>query len=245
MRYFITFILLGLFLFCKAPNEKKTEKVDVVGTIIFKFIPDKKFEGYYCSLKPEILINSNRFDFVPNRAANYYILKENPELLDSLTNLDSYQSKFETNLNFRKCQNCNNEKINCDSIIKEFRMYKIYDTAFYKPDYCENMTLNIFSNSIYNFKNSDSICIVFSFSGTVIKYENIVYGEQTDYRIQTTNTGTKVFDNSHGTCPFERYDSTFIVMDMIDKYDRVKPEIIDSLNLKMTALNKVKIFLYE
>ncbi|MFC0875768.1 hypothetical protein ACE01N_04195 [Saccharicrinis sp. FJH2] len=234
-----------LFFFCNAQNKKKAEQVDIVGTIIFKYTPDKEFDEYYCSLKPEILIRFSKFDLIPNRETNYYILKKNPDLLSSITNPENYLSKFETILNFRNCQSCKSEKIDCDSVIKEFRTYYIYDTLFYKPDYCENMTLNISSNSIYRFNNSDSICIAFTFSGTVMKYENVYIGEQTDYRIQTTNTGEKVFDHSHGTCPFEKYDSTFIAIDKIEKYDSVKPEIIDYLNLRRTDFNNVRVFLYE
>jgi hypothetical protein len=134
--------------------------------VIFKFIPDNKVDGYFCRLKPKIIIDLIRFDFISNRVANYKILKENPEFSNLLGLPENFLTNFETNLCIYKSQYCKNEFINCDSIMKEFNLHNIYDTVFYKLDFIENMTLNIYSNCIYKNKNSDTICIAFLFAGS-------------------------------------------------------------------------------
>jgi hypothetical protein len=245
MRHCITFILLGLSFLCSAQIDKKVKKLNVIGVIIYRFIPDVKFDGYYCSLKPEIIIDTARFDFVSSSASNYTILEKNPEFSNILDIPENYLTNFETNLSIYKSQYCKDNFIKCDSILKEFKTHNIYDSAFYKPDFNEHMTLSIYSNSIFKIKNSDTICIAFSFIGSVIKYENVMFGDQTDYRIQTTDKETKIFDGSHSSCPFEKYNTTFIVLDKVDRFERINKSGIESLGLEFSELIKLKVFLYE
>ena len=245
MRHCITFILLALSFLSSAQSDKKVEKLNVTGVIIYRFIPDFRFAGYYCGMKPKILIGTAYFDFVPNWEANYNILKQNPKFSKVLGTPENYVTSFETNLCIHELNYCKYNCIKCDSILNEFKAHNIFDSAFYMPDFNEHMTLGISSNSIFKVKNSDTICIVFSFTGTVIKYENVIFGEQTDTRIQSLDDGTKIFDDSHSLCPFEKYNTTFIVVDKVERYDRINNKTIESLGLEFSDLTKLKLFLYE
>jgi hypothetical protein len=245
MRNCLIFILLGLSFLCSAQIEKKVERLNVTGVIIYQFIPDIKHDGYYCGMKPKIIIDSTQFDFIPNGAANYNILKQNPKFSDVLDAPESYRTSFEANLCIHESKYCKDNFINCDSILNEFKTHNIFDSAFYMPDFNEHMTLSIYSNSIFKVKNSDTICIAFSFTGTVVKYENVIFGDQTDYRIQTLEDGSKTFDDSHGTCPFEKYNTTFIVVDKVKRYEKINQKKIKSLGLDFSDLTKLKLFLYQ
>lgn len=237
---------MGFAFFSSAQIEKKAEKLDVNGIVLYRFIPDNKLEGYYCGLKPLILIDSVKTDFIPNSVANYSILRENPELADKLGFPVNYTTpNLETNLCIHNAKYCKDKMINCDSILKVYQRFNIYDTTFFLSDFSQNMTSIIYSNSFYKFGKSDTICIAFSISGTAIKYENVIYGDQADYRILTSDGGSKEFDDSHGTCPFEKYNSTFLVLNEVAKYDKINKEKIESLGLVETNMTKLKVFLYE
>ncbi len=48
MRNCITLILFGISILCSAQTDKKAENKEVEGVILFRFIPDTKFQDYYC-----------------------------------------------------------------------------------------------------------------------------------------------------------------------------------------------------
>ena len=245
MKNGIIFILLIIPIFCLSQNKETAEKININGTILFKYIPDNMFEGFYCSLGPKIIIDSTEFDFIPSNDVNYSIIRENKDLIVDLGEPEKYLTgNLESHLCVFRTSNTKTNKLSCDSIIKAYSQNNVYDTLIYKPDLNEHMTLKISSNSIFTKSNSDTIFIAVSFTGTVIKYNDLTYGEQMDYR-ETTFDNEVLFDDSHGTCPFEKLDKTFIVLNKVDSLSIIKDEEIALLNLKALELKEVKIFLHE
>jgi len=246
MRNCITLILLGISIFCSAQTEKKAEKKIVNGTILYRFIPDTKFQGYYCSLKSKIVIDSLTYDFVPQNDANYSIIRENKKFEKTLGVADSYLTgNLETNLCVYRPNEKRLENFNCDSVINIYKLNNVYDSLLYKPNLEEYMTLRIKSNAIYTKGQSDTIYIAFRFYGTVIQYDNIVFGEQSDYRIITFDDGTEEFDDSHSLCPFEKYDSTIIVLNRVNQLEKLDNEPQNRSGFVKSELKELKIFLYE
>ena len=247
MRYCITLILLGISIFCTAQLDKKAEKINVNGVILYRFLPDPKFDGYYCSNIPEIILNTTKFDFIPHNDANYTIIRQNPAFEKKLDKSELYLTgNIETNLFvYSPLENNFRDKKYRDSIINVFRQNNIYDTLLYMPQLAENMALTISSNSIYRSKDSNTVFIALGFSGSVIKYQNVIYGEQSDYRILTSNDETEEFDETHGKCPFEKYDTTFIVLNKVEKLEKVNKRQMKSIDLIESALTELKIFLHE
>ncbi|MCF8297910.1 MAG: carboxypeptidase-like regulatory domain-containing protein [Saprospiraceae bacterium] len=225
---------------------KKVEKLNVDGVIIFRFIPDNNFKGYYCSLKSKIIIDSSKFDFIPHNDANYTIIKQNIELERKLGDPSIYLTRsFESNYCLYASHDNQKDKMNCDSIINVFSQYNIYNNILYKLDSKESMVLTISSNSIFSAENSDTIYIPLLFSGEVFKYQNIIYGEQSDYRIMKSDDGTDLFDDSHSICPFEKYSKIFIVLNNVKSLSRINNKQMKNLKLSESKLTELKIFLYE
>jgi hypothetical protein len=246
MRHYITLIFLVISTFCSAQIELRADKKVVNGIILYRFIPDTKFTDYYCSLKTQIVIDSMTYDFIPQNDVNYSIIQENKQLEKSLGLADSFLTgNLETNICVYRPTDKRLEKYNCDSVIKVYRVNNIYDSILYKPDSEEPMTLRIVSDVIYSRTQTDTIYIALQFYGTVIKYENIVFGEQTDYRKITFDDGSEEFDNTHSLCPFEKYNSTIIVLNKVNQLDKIDNEKQSQLSLAKTELNQLKIFLYE
>ena len=77
MKNRVIFILLFISNFCFSQNEKTAELININGTVLFKYIPDSMFEGYYCSLGATLLIDSTEFDFISSNDANYAVIREN------------------------------------------------------------------------------------------------------------------------------------------------------------------------
>ena len=246
MRISIIFIsLFSIPILCFTQLEKRAECKDIEGVILFRFVPDTRFEGCYCSLKSKILIDSTVYDFV-SQDFNYSIIQENKELEESLGGTDAfYRVDFLTNFCLHNPNHIRLKNFNCDSLINVFSLNNIYDPLLYKLDYSKHMTMTILSNSIYSSEDSDTIYIAIDFRGRVIQYENIIYGEQSDYRIITNDEGVKIFDASHGSCPFEKYDSTIIVLNEVYLLNEINNRQQDLLKLKTTELKKIEIFLYE
>lgn len=246
MRHYITLILLGISTFCSAQIGLKAEKKDVYGTILYRFIPDTKFINHYCSLKTKILIDSMTYDFIPQNDINYSIIRKNKQLEKSLGVADSFLTgNSETNICVYRPNDKRFDKNYCDSVISAYRVNNIYDSILYKLDSKEHMTLRIKSNDIYSKNQSDTVYIALQFYGTVIQYENIIYGEQTDCRILTFENGTEEFDDSHSLCPFEKFDSTIIVLNKVKQLDKIDTETKLKLGLTESELTDLKIFLYE
>ncbi len=246
MKNCITLILLGISVFCSAQTEKKAEKKDINGIILFRFIPDTKMKDSYCSLKPRILINSKSYDFIPESDANYSIIKRNMQFEKELGDADSFLTKdIVTIICVFRSKDKRFESYNCDSVINVFRKNNIYDTLLYKEDMEELMKLRIKSDAIYTKEHSDTIYIALQFNGNIIKYDNIVWGEQSDYRIISLDDGTEEFDNSHSLCPFEEYNSTIIVLNKVNRLDRIDKDKQIQMGLIKSELTQLKIFLYE
>jgi len=202
--------------------------------------------GYYYSLKAKILVDSIANDFVPHNDANCSIIRNNKIFESTLGSANKYITGdilAEMCVHNRKDKIL--EKINCDSVLKVFSLYNIYDSLLFKLDFAEHMTKKISSNSIYSSQNFDTIYIAVKFCGSVIQYENIVYGEQSDYRIIKLDDGTEEFDDSHSLCPFEKYESTIIVLNQVDKLDNIDETQRKRLKLIKSELSELKIFLYE
>lgn len=246
MRHYITLILFGISTICSAQIDLRAEKKDVNGIILYRFIPDTKFVGYYCSLKTKIVIDSMTYDFVPQNDINYSIIRENKQLEKTLGVANSFLTgNFETNMCVYRPNDIRLEKYNCDSVISVYRVNNVYDSLLFKPDSEEHMMLRIFSDAIYSKNHTDTIYVALQFYGTVIRYDNIKYGEQTDSRILNFDDGTKEFDDSHSLCPFEKYDSTIIVLNKVNQLDKIDAETQSQLGLIKSGLTKLKIFLYE
>lgn len=246
MRHYITLILLGISTFCSAQIDIKAENKVVNGIILYGFIPDTKFVNYYCSLKTKILIDSMTYDFIPQNDINYSIIRKNRQLEKSLGVADSFLTgNLETNICVYQPNNKRLDKYYCDSLINIYCLNNIYDSMLYKPDLKEPMTLRIKSHAIYSKNQSDTVYIALQFYGTVIQYENIIYGEQTDCRKLIFKNETEEFDDSHSLCPFEKFDSTIIVLNKIKQLDKIDTETKLKLGLIKSELTDLKIFLYE
>lgn len=246
LRYYLSLILVGISTFCSAQTELKASKKNVNGVILYSFIPDSKFAGYHCSLKTKILIDSITYDFVPENYVNYSIISKNKQLEKSLGLAESYLTgSFIAFTCVHRPNDKRVEKYDCDSAIDVFRVNNIYHPLLYKPDLEEIMALRIFSEGIYSKNHSDTIYIALQFSGTVIRYDDIEYGEQTDYRISKVDDDTEEFDDSHSLCPFKKYDSTLIILNQVKHLDKICSETQRQLKLLKSASTVIKIFLYE
>jgi len=203
------------------------------------------FEGFYCPRSATMIIDSTEFDFITSNDANYSIIKEHKDLMIELGAPEKYLTgNLESQLCIYKTSEAKKYKVSCDSILKTYSQNNIYDTLLYKPEMNEYMTLKISSNSIFTKSNSDTIFIAISFKGTVIKYNNITHGEQANYR-GVTFDNVVIFDDSHGTCPFEKLDKTFIVLNKVKRLSVIKEVKVDLLNLKKSELKQVKIVIHE
>jgi len=246
MRNCMTLILFIISIFCTAKTEIKAEKIDVNGIVLFRFIPETKMQDFYCSLKPRILIDSITYDFIPTNYTNYSIIRANSQIEKTFGVADSFPTgNLETNF----CVLWPNDKrlanYNCDSVLKVYYENNIYDSILYNPDSEEHMTMRIKSKAIYTKEFSDTIYIAIQFKGTVIKYDNIVFGAQSDYRTTSFDDGTEEFDDSHGICPFEKFDSTIIVLNKATRLDRIDKEKQIQLQLIKSELTHLKMFLHE
>ena len=245
MKNRVLFILLFISNFCFSQNEKTAELININGTVLFKYIPDSMFEGYYCSLGATLLIDSTEFDFISSNDANYAVIRQNWFLTKELGDPGKYLTgNFESHFCIYKASDTNFVKTSCDSIIKIYAQNNIYDTLLYKPSLSEEMTLEIRSNNVYSKNNSDTIYIAISFIGLGLRYNNIAFGQQTDYR-ETIIDNEIEFDNSHSTCPFKKLKETFIVLNNVESLRPINEEEIITLDLKHSELKGVKVFLHE
>ncbi|BDD03977.1 hypothetical protein AUTU_14600 [Aureibacter tunicatorum] len=237
---------MTMSIFCSAQIDKKAEMKNVSGTIIYSFIQDSKYQDYYCSLKTKIVLDSLAYDFIPQNDINCSIIRQNREFENSIGIADAFLTlNFETIL----CVHYSNDKrlhnFNCDSVINVYRINNIYDSLLYKPDFEEPMTMRIKSDAIYLKNQSDTVYIALQFHGTVVKYENIVFGEQTDYRVIIIDDEFVEFDDSHSLCPFEKYNSTIMALNKVNKIDIIGAETKSQLGLTKSELTELKIFMYE
>jgi hypothetical protein len=246
MRTFLTSILLGISLFCLAQTEKKADKKTIDGIILCRFIPDLSFENYYCSLIPKILIDSMTYDFVPHNGSNFSIISKYKQFEESLGTASTFNTEnLETNLCVYRSNNKRLKSCYCDSAINVYRNNNLYDTLLYKPDLQEHMTLRINSDAIYTNNGSDTTYIVLQFNGSIIKYVNVEFGEKSDYFISAIGDRKSALDEYNGFCPFEKHNTTFIVLNKVKRLNKVDEVQITKLGLKKSELTELKLFLYE
>lgn len=240
----LIFIFLGFSSICVSQTGKNAVSLDIKGTVIFYFIADDSACNFVCPLIPEVIIDSVNYHFIPHCDANYSIIKEDSILQSIIGKPELYlKNNFESIVcAYNKHRFA--DKINCDSVIKQYTLHNIYDSCLYKPDHEEHMVEKIISNSIYKKQDSDTIIIAIYFTGSVIKYENIVYGEQSDYRLYEDDEGIEEFDDSHGSCTFEKLNSTFIVLNKVERLAPISLDIANKLKIEKVDIDEIKIFMH-
>jgi hypothetical protein len=132
----------------------------------------------------------------------------------------------------------------CDSILKEIKKYNIYDKHLYRPLKSSRFSFCIESTSIFENENKDTIYISLNFTGAVIKYCDVTYGQQFDPRYYEDDNGFSEFDESHSLCPFEKLESTFFVLHRTKKLKTINNRQAKKLKLKKSKITRVTTFSY-
>lgn len=229
-------------LVCVGQLGVEAEKMKVKGIVIYPFLKEDRISSYYYSMNKRIIIDSTAYDFIPHVGVNSNIIRKYDELVRHLGDAKTYNvNDFIVDYVMFNPNAPEIEGLNVDSIKDVYRRYNIYDSLLFYEDY---MVWNIRSEAIFSKENNDTLHIAFEFYGTVIKYDNIIYGAQTDYRILKFPDGTECFDDSHSWQPFEKYDTTIVVLNEVDSIRSLDEATLKYLNFHKSEVKKIGVFRY-
>lgn len=246
MRKRIVFILLSLISFTQLYSIETAEKKYVRGIVLYKYSPDKNYKNYYCRVDTKILIDSVSYDFIPNNSVNYSIISKYKELENQIGNVVDFPTE---NIETSVCVFYPNDKRfsshDKDSILSFYKENNIYDSLIYKPDLEESTTLRIKSNSIYIDEKSDTVFIAFRFYGNVIVYENLYFTEKYEKTDVSLKNSIDNFVSADCSCPKTKHNFKYIVLNKVEKLDKISDTELNILKLKLSKQKDVKQFLYE